>query len=114
MKIARIFIASALVLGGINAQAQLSLGGHFYGEDAFRYSQSKTSGSARMQGLGGGYSALGGDATNAYSNPAGLGFYNRSELSITPVFSSLSTSSLYAGTTTGSKTSNAKIGRAHV
>ena len=111
MKIARIFIASALVFGGINAQAQLSLGGHFYGEDAFRYSQSKTSGSARMQGLGGGYSALGGDATNAYSNPAGLGFYNRSELSITPVFNSLSTSSLYAGTTTGSKTSNASIGQ---
>ena len=88
MKITKIIITSALILGGINAQAQLSLGGHFYGEDALRYSQSKISGSARMQGMGGGYTALGADATNAYSNPAGLGFYNRSELSITPVFNS--------------------------
>lgn len=111
MKITRILIASALVLGGIGAKAQLSLGGHFYGEDALRYSQAKTSGSARMQALGGGYSALGGDATNAYTNPAGLGFYNRSELSITPIFNSLKTSSSYIGSTTQSSTSNANIGQ---
>lgn len=111
MKITRVLIASALVLGGIGANAQLSLGGHFYGEDAFRYSQAKTSGSARMQALGGGYSALGGDATNAYTNPAGLGFYNRSELSITPIFNSLKTSSNYIGSTTQSSTSNANIGQ---
>lgn len=111
MKITRILIASALVLGGIGANAQLSLGGHFYGEDAFRYSQSKTSGSARMQALGGGYSALGADATNASYNPAGLGFYNRSELSITPIFNSLSTNSNYIGSTTKTSTSNANIGQ---
>ncbi|WP_435355598.1 OmpP1/FadL family transporter [Emticicia sp. SJ17W-69] len=111
MKITRILIAGALVLGGIGANAQLSLGGHFYGEDAFRYSQAKTSGSARMQALGGGYSALGADATNASTNPAGLGFYNRSELSITPIFNSLNTSSNYIGSTTNTKTSNANIGQ---
>lgn len=111
MKITKIIISSALILGGINAQAQLSLGGHFYGEDAFRYSQSKISGSARMQGMGGGYTALGADATNAYTNPAGLGFYNRSELSITPVFNSQNTSSLYAGSTSTASTSNANIGQ---
>ncbi len=111
MKITRILIASALVLGGIGANAQLSLGGHFYGEDALRYSQAKTSGSARMQALGGGYSALGGDATNAYSNPAGLGFYNRSELSITPIFNSLKTSSNYIGSAAQTSTSNANIGQ---
>ncbi|CAH0995461.1 hypothetical protein EMA8858_01584 [Emticicia aquatica] len=111
MKITRIFIASALILGGIKAQAQLSLGGHFYGEDAFKYSQSKIIGSARMQAMGGSYAALGADASNAYSNPAGLGFYNRSELSITPVFNSLNTSSLYTGSTSNSSTSNANIGQ---
>ena len=111
MKITRILIASAFVLGGIGANAQLSLGGHFYGEDAFRYSQNKISGSARMQAMGGGYSALGGDATNAYTNPAGLGFYNRSELSITPIFNSLKTASSYIGSTTQSSTSNANIGQ---
>ena len=111
MKITRILIVSALVLGGIGANAQLSLGGHFYGEDAFRYSQSKTSGSARMQALGGGYSALGADATNVFYNPAGLGFYNRSELSITPIFNSLNTTSNYIGSTTKTSTSNANIGQ---
>ncbi len=111
MKITRIFIATALAFGGIEANAQLSLGGHFYGEDAFKYSQTKISGSARMQGMGGGYAALGGDATNAYSNPAGLGFYNRSELSITPIFNSLNASSTYIGLTSQTSTSNANIGQ---
>ena len=111
MKLTRIFMASALLLGGIKAQAQLTLGGHFYGEDAFRYSQSKISGSARMQGMGGSYTSLGADASNAYSNPAGLGFYNRSELSITPIFNSINSSSLYAGSTSKASTSNANIGQ---
>ncbi|MER0439405.1 hypothetical protein [Emticicia sp. W12TSBA100-4] len=111
MKLTRFFIASALILGGIKTQAQLTLGGHFYGEDAFRYSQSKVSGSARMQGMGGSYTALGADAGNASANPAGLGFYNRSELSITPIFNSLNTSSLYAGSMSKANTSNANIGQ---
>jgi hypothetical protein len=111
MKLTQIFIASALILGGIEAEAQLTLGGHFYGEDAFRYSQSKVTGSARMQGLGGNYTALGADAGNASSNPAGLGFYNRSELSITPIFNSINSSSLYAGSTSKANTSNANIGQ---
>ncbi len=111
MKLTRIFIASALLFGGLNSQAQLSLGGHFYGEDAFRYSQSKVVGSARMQGMGGSYTALGADAGNASANPAGLGFYNRSELSITPIFNSLSTSALYTGSTSPQTTSNANIGQ---
>jgi hypothetical protein len=111
MKLTQIFIASALILGGIEAQAQLTLGGHFYGEDAFRYSQSKVTGSARMQGMGGSYTALGADAGNASSNPAGLGFYNRSELSITPIFNSINSSSLYAGSASKANTSNANIGQ---
>ncbi|BDD06120.1 OmpP1/FadL family transporter [Aureibacter tunicatorum] len=36
-------------------------------------------GTARMQGLGGSYTSLGGDATSIVSNPAGLGFYRRSD-----------------------------------
>lgn len=38
-------------------------------------------GSARSQALGGAMTALGGDISNTYMNPAGLGFYNRSEFS---------------------------------
>ncbi|RYU95758.1 hypothetical protein [Emticicia agri] len=111
MKISRILITTSLLLGGIGAKAQLNLGGHFYGEDAFRFSETKISGSARMQGLGGGYVSLGADATNNYTNPAGLGFYNRSELSITPVLNSVNTSSVYAGSQFSRSTTSPNIGQ---
>ncbi|MBA4849796.1 hypothetical protein [Emticicia sp. BO119] len=111
MKISRILITTSLLMGGIGAKAQLSLGGHFYGEDAFRFSETKISGSARMQGLGGGYVSLGADATNNYTNPAGLGFYNRSELSITPVLNSVNTSSVYAGSQFSRSTTSPNIGQ---
>lgn len=111
MKISRILITTSLLMGGIGAKAQLNLGGHFYGEDAFKFSASKISGSARMQGLGGGYVSLGADATNNYTNPAGLGFYNRSELSITPVLNSVNVSSVYAGSQFGRSTTSPNIGQ---
>ena len=43
-------------------------------------------GSARIQAIGGGATALGGDISSAMLNPAGLGFYNRSSVAITPSF----------------------------
>ncbi len=111
MKISRILITASLLMGGIGAKAQLNLGGHFYGEDAFKFSESKISGSARMQGLGGSYVSLGADATNNYTNPAGLGFYNRSELSITPVLNSVNVSSVYAGSQFSRSTTSPNIGQ---
>ena len=47
-------------------------------------SQNYSGGTARMMGLGGGKVSLGADAGNIYLNPAGLGFYNRSEIVFTP------------------------------
>ncbi|WP_259014845.1 OmpP1/FadL family transporter [Emticicia fluvialis] len=111
MKISRILITASFLSGAIGAKAQLSLGGHFYGEEALRFSETKISGSARMQGLGGGYVSLGADATNNYTNPAGLGFYNRSELSITPVLNSINTSSVYAGEQFGRSSTSPNIGQ---
>ena len=55
-----------------------------YYRDALRYSQSTFGGSARTQGFGGASVAIGGDLTNAATNPAGLGFNRRSEISISP------------------------------
>jgi hypothetical protein len=57
-----------------------------YANDALRFSQYHPGGTARIIGLGGAQVALGGDISSAYSNPAGLGFYNRSEFSVTPSF----------------------------
>jgi len=54
--------------------------------DAFRYSQSQLVGSARTLGFAGAQSALGADLTSLNTNPAGLGYYRKSEYAISPNF----------------------------
>ncbi|UII27726.1 hypothetical protein LVD15_04690 [Fulvivirga maritima] len=73
--------------------------GNFAGT-ALSLSRTYNGGSARMQGLGGAQVALGGDISSASSNPAGLGFFNRSEFSFSPTFNVPSTSSNYLGMST--------------
>ncbi|GHB80427.1 OmpP1/FadL family transporter [Persicitalea jodogahamensis] len=68
-----------------------------YAADAFRFSEINQTGTARFQGVGGNHAALGGDASTISGNPAGLGFYNRSELSLSPSFRNLNTESTYLG-----------------
>jgi hypothetical protein len=69
-----------------------------YTETALMFSRTQPAGSARMLGMGGAQISLGGDFSSAYSNPAGLGMYNRSEFSITPGYYSLTnTGSYFAG-----------------
>lgn len=59
-----------------------------YTETALMFSRPKPStGSARILGMGGAQVSLGGDFSSAFSNPAGLGMFNRSEFSITPSYS---------------------------
>ncbi|WP_181306631.1 OmpP1/FadL family transporter [Rufibacter sp. XAAS-G3-1] len=50
--------------------------------DALRYSRTDIGGTARTMGLGGANVALGGDAGNLSSNPAGLGLFRRSEITV--------------------------------
>jgi len=54
--------------------------------DALRYSQNDIVGTARFSAMAGAYGALGADFTTLSYNPAGLGFYQFSELSFTPSF----------------------------
>lgn len=56
-----------------------------YYQDALKYSQTNwlVGSTARMQGLAGTQNSLGGDISSIHSNPAGLGFYNRSSASMT-------------------------------
>jgi hypothetical protein len=96
------------------SSAQVNVAGHFYGEDAFKFSQYSNYGSARTAGMGGAFTALGGDASNTFINPAGLAFYNKSEFSISPVFRSLNTSGSYLGNTSNRSSSNAGLGQATV
>lgn len=52
--------------------------------DALRYSRLNYSGSARFVSMGGAFGALGADFTTLSHNPAGIGMYRSSEVSITP------------------------------
>jgi len=56
-----------------------------FANEAVLFSQTGQSGTARFIGLGNANTALGGDIANISGNPAGLGFYNRSAWSISPV-----------------------------
>ncbi|MEQ9300816.1 MAG: long-chain fatty acid transporter [Cyclobacteriaceae bacterium] len=64
--------------------AQVAPGAFGYYEDALRFSSTNPGGSARIQAMGGAQTALGGDVSSAYSNPAGLGFFNQSTFVGTP------------------------------
>jgi hypothetical protein len=69
-------------------------------EDALQFSNTAINGSARFQGMGGVQTALGADVSNISGNPAGLGFFRKSEWSITPSIGFANTQSNYLNSTT--------------
>jgi hypothetical protein len=81
------FVTGALTICGQSAYAQS------YAESALLFSRTPASGSARVQGFGGAQVAIGGDYSTSLSNPAGLGVYNKSELTIGLGFHDQSTTS---------------------
>jgi hypothetical protein len=68
-------------------------------DNALLFSRTTPGGSARIQALGGAQVSLGGDYSSAFSNPAGLGMYNRSEFTFSPGYSTSNIQSTYAGQT---------------
>ena len=65
--------------------------------NSFRFSQSQVHGSARTLGFAGAQTALGADLGSLSSNPAGLGFYRKSEFSFAPNLSIINTNSTAPG-----------------
>jgi hypothetical protein len=94
-KIVLLLICSFFVL---QTQAQTA-------SDAFRYSETVAGGTARSLGAGGAFGSLGADFSSASINPAGLGLYTKSEMTITPSLSFSSTDADFLGTTTTDKRS---------
>lgn len=66
--------------------------------DAFRYSFMKPGGTARFTSMGGAFGALGGDFSSLSINPAGLGIFRSSEITITPTLDYSLVESSYYGT----------------
>lgn len=65
---------------------------------AKQFSTSYSAGTARMQALGGASSALGADLSSLTGNPAGLGFYTRSEVNMSLAYTAVQTKSSYLNT----------------
>lgn len=53
-------------------------------DDAWRYSQIFYGGTARFNSMGGAFTALGGDISTLSQNPAGIGVFRSSELTLSP------------------------------
>jgi long-subunit fatty acid transport protein len=78
---------------------QLEVSGQGYVDNALLFSRTQPGGSARIQGLGGAQTALGGDYSSALSNPAGLGMFNRSEFAFSLGLNNFNSSSTYLDNT---------------
>jgi len=72
----RIIIQLSLIVTALNLAAQTS-------DDALRYSRIFYEGTSRFMGLSGAFSAVGADFSTLGINPAGIGLYQSSELSMT-------------------------------
>ena len=97
-----LIISAGLLLTFTDGFSQYVPGALGYHEQALMFSTYSYTGSARIQGIGNAQISLGGDISSALSNPAGLGFYNRSEVSITPTYNIASAQSSYLSNRTKS------------
>jgi hypothetical protein len=68
-----------------------------YSQDAIRFSTFQTGSTSRIKGIGNAGTAIGGDLSSISGNPAGLGFFTHSELSITPEYDGSKVNSNYLG-----------------
>ncbi|TFF33772.1 OmpP1/FadL family transporter [Mucilaginibacter psychrotolerans] len=88
MKIKYLLSVIAIVAITQNSFAQ-------YAQDAVRFSTGQTGSTARIKGVGNAGTAIGGDLSSVSGNPAGLGFFTHSELSITPEYNNIKVNSSY-------------------
>ncbi len=87
-RISLLIFALISVAVGVNAQNV---------DDALRYSQIFYGGTARFMSMGGAFTALGGDISSLSQNPAGLGVFRSSELTITPQLFHIKTTAGFNG-----------------
>lgn len=90
MKKIMAFILFVGMAFGVSAQSEI---------DALRYSQSYFGGTARSMATAGAIGAVGADVSSLSTNPAGIGLFKSSELSLTPVLSRGYTESTFLGNT---------------
>ena len=99
-----IYVGIAFLCLNLDLNAQILPGAFGYYQDVLRFSQNQQIGSARFSALGGSGSVLGGDISSAFLNPAGLGFYNRSQFVLTPTLGNIRSNNLFFDETSNSET----------
>ena len=114
MKKKLILISLTVLCLNYSAVAQDDIQPRGFYLDALRFAQTQQGGSARIQAIGGTQVALGGDLSSALSNPAGLGFYNRSEVSITPALRFMDSRSTYLDEIADDSKTNFNIAQAGI
>lgn len=102
-KRAGLWLGGFIMLCSLGAQAQS------YADEALIFSRINSTGSSRIQAMGGAQVALGGDYSSAFSNPAGLGFYNKSEATFSFGQNFYNSSSDYFGATTKDSRGNFNV-----
>jgi hypothetical protein len=85
-----------------------------YAKDAVRFSTFQTGSTSRIKALGNAGTAVGGDLSSISNNPAGLGYFTHSELSLTPEFDGYSNNANYIGQTSSATKSNINFNNAAV
>lgn len=90
MKIKYLLGAIAIVAFAQNSYAQ-------YVQDAIRFSTFQPGATSRIRAIGNAGTAIGGDLSSIGNNPAGLGFFTRSEFSFTPEYNGSNVKSSYLG-----------------
>jgi len=78
--------------------------------DAYRYSSYDILGSARFVALSGAYGAIGGDLSTLNYNPAGLGIFQKGEMSFSPAINYSDNATTYNGTVGTDSKSNLNLG----
>ncbi|RYE17800.1 MAG: hypothetical protein EOP51_23260 [Sphingobacteriales bacterium] len=107
MKIKYVLSVAAIVAFTNGAFAQFS-------QDAVTFSTSQDGTTSRIKALGGAGTAVGGDISCVGLNPAGLGFFTKSELSITPEFNGVSSKSTFYNTTISKNRNTGNLANASV
>ncbi len=97
-----IIILGLLVLTGYLARPQNQV-------DALRYSFTTPGGTARFTGMAGAFNAVGADISTLNTNPAGIGFFNSSEFTLSASVFASNTSSTYLNETRTDNNSNFNI-----
>ncbi|MBK9290947.1 MAG: hypothetical protein IPM52_04910 [Bacteroidetes bacterium] len=83
-------LASSLVVISLAVGAQNET-------DALRFSQQFYQGTARSMSMGGAFGAIGADFSTLSTNPAGMGLFRSSELSLSPILTNVNSQSTYNG-----------------